>query len=174
MYNDDIYVRCVTAHIHRVIQYLVPRPPKSPSIQITILPISDKVTVYRSTEIYRRIESDVTKMNSAEYKTLRYLTPKLRLAVKDNLVDLSGALFAAELITKENSEEIENACLPKENRAASLVMFVLSKVEQNPASYHTFIKVLRERDLSHYERILHMLEDTYKGTIIITFMHYTN
>ena len=105
-------------------------------------------------------------MDSAEYRTLRHHTSALRLAVKDNLIDLSGALFAAGLISEENCDEVENANHTRESRAASLIRVIQSKVQQSPtANYETFTRVLRDRDQSQiYQPVLSLLQGTYEGT----------
>ena len=105
-------------------------------------------------------------MDSAEYRTLRHHTSDLRLAVKDNLIDLSGALFSAHLISEENCEEVENTNHTRESRAASLIRFILSKVQQSPtASYDTFTRVLRDRNQSQYQPVLSLLQGTYEGMV---------
>lgn len=101
--------------------------------------------------------------NSAEYRTLQYHTNDLGLAVKEDLDDLSGELFAAGLITKLNREEATYKMHLKEDRAAKLVGIVQDKVEENPQNYHTFISLLRRRDLCKYKDVLCKVEHTYKS-----------
>ena len=57
-------------------------------------------------------------MESAEYRAIKLNTRELCVAVKDNLIDVSGALFAADLISQESWEEVGNANHTRESRAA--------------------------------------------------------
>ena len=102
-------------------------------------------------------------LNSAEYRTLQYHTNDLGRAVKEDLDDLSGALFAAGLITKVNRDEVTYMMHLKEDRAAKLVGFVQDKVEENPQNYHTFISLLKQRDPFQYGDVLCKVERTYKS-----------
>ena len=100
-------------------------------------------------------------MESAEYRAIKLNTRELCVAVKDNLIDVSGALFAADLISQESWEEVGNANHTRESRAANLIKFVLDKVQQSSTNYSHFTRVLGERDPSHYKTVLGMLQDTY-------------
>ena len=104
-------------------------------------------------------------LNSAEYRTLQFHTNDLGRAVKEDLDDLSGALFAESLITKVNREEVTYVMHLKEDRAAKLIGLVQDKVAENPQNYHTFISLLRQRDLSKYGDVLCKLERTYKSSM---------
>ena len=106
-------------------------------------------------------------LNSAEYRTLQHHTNDLGRAVKEDLGDLSGALFAAGLITKLNRDEVTYMMHLKEERAAKLVGFVQDKVAENPQNYHTFISLLRQRDPSKYRDILWEVEHTYKSMSLL-------
>ena len=100
-------------------------------------------------------------MESAEYRTIKLNTSELCLAVKYDLIGVSGALFAADLISKESWEEVRNANHTRESRAANLIKFVLDKVQQTSTNYSHFTRVLGERDPSQYQTVLCMLQDTY-------------
>ena len=106
-------------------------------------------------------------LDSAEYRTLQSHTNDLRLAVKADLIGLSGDVFGAGLITKETCDGIADRMHSKEERAASLVGFVQDKVQESPQNYHIFIGVLRQRGLSQYGDILRKLKDTYKGVFSV-------
>lgn len=103
--------------------------------------------------------------NTAESRTLQSRTNELRLAVKHDLTGLGGALFSVGLITKGICEELGNAMHSEDTRASRLIGIIQDKVRENPRNYHTFIGVLEKQDLTQYGDILHMLQDTYKGTI---------
>ena len=103
----------------------------------------------------------MTGTNSAEYRTLVDLTVDLRLAVRDDLVGLSGALVGAWLITRDDGENMLNSTIPQSGRAAMLVSLIQAKVEQNPQNYQKFIDIL-ERDKLKNEDILKKLQETYE------------
>ena len=105
--------------------------------------------------------------NSAEYRTLKKHTVDLRLAVKSDLVGLGGTLFASDLITKVDCDNLTNQSISKDNHAAKVVGLIQDKVEQDPRNYHTFISAL-EKDSSHYNAILQTLNKTYSGKFSFT------
>ena len=107
-------------------------------------------------------------VNSAEYRTLKRHTPDLRLAVKPDLLGLGGDLFAADLITKEHSDELRNQTCSEESRSASLIGFIQDKVAQDPQNYHTFVSALEKRDSLQYGGILNMLQESYRGMLTIS------
>ena len=104
--------------------------------------------------------------NSAEYRTLKKHTTDLRLAVKPDLTGLGGALFATNLITKEQSDGLRNRTYSEEDRSADLIGFIQDKVAQGTQNYRTFTSALEQRDSSHYGDILQKLQQTYKGMLI--------
>lgn len=98
---------------------------------------------------------------SIEYRTLVRLTSDIELAVKDKLVGIGGKLVSSELITPAQSKEIRNSHNPEDVRAADLVEYIQTKVQQNPPKhYRAFIEVL-ESDLAEYGDILKKLKDMY-------------
>ena len=99
-------------------------------------------------------------VNSAEYKTLKKHTNELCLTVKADLIGLGGALFADDLITKEQNDDLSNQTHARRDRAAKLIGLILDKVELDPQNYHTFIGVLERRDLAQYGRIVRQLQET--------------
>ena len=104
--------------------------------------------------------------NTAEYRTLQCLTSDLCLAVKQDLIGLSGDLFADGFITQNISEDLRNSMHSKEDRAARLIGIVQDKVREGPCNYHTFISVLKKRDQTQYGNILSSLQDTYNQGMI--------
>ena len=106
--------------------------------------------------------------NTAEYRTLQSLTNELSLAVKQDLTGVCGALFADGLITRGICEDLGNALLPKEERAARLIGIIQDKVQEGPHNYQIFISVLEKRGLTQYRDILRTLQDTYKGMISLS------
>ena len=104
--------------------------------------------------------------NTSEYRTLQCHTNDLRLAVKRDLTGLSGALFAADLVTKEESDDLRSTMRHSEDdRAAQLVGLIQDKVKENTENFNKFITVLHNRDRTQYRDILHRLKDTYNGMV---------
>ena len=56
--------------------------------------------------------------NSAEYRTLIDLTSELRLAVRSDLISLSGDLLSARLISPNNDAELMNTFRSDAERSA--------------------------------------------------------
>ena len=102
-------------------------------------------------------------VNSVEYATLIRHTNDVCLAVKADLLGVGGDLLSKHLITKVNEDELRNAMISEDVRAARLVGFMQDKVEEDPQHYHTFIEVLRERGESRYGGILRKLQETYNN-----------
>ena len=111
--------------------------------------------------------------NTAEYRTLQFLTNELTLAVKQDLTGVCGALFAVGLIIRGTREVMGNALIPKEERAARLIGIIQGKVQEGPHNYQIFISVLEKRGLTQYCDILRMLQDTYKGMISLSTLNIT-
>ena len=101
-------------------------------------------------------------MFSPEYNTIIQCTPKLRTAVKGHLTVLSGRLLENYLVDSEKESDLRNEFHSESKRAAWLVELVLDKVKLNPASYHTFVKVLEE-DKDAFMDILELLSTTYRS-----------
>ena len=99
--------------------------------------------------------------NSAEYKTMIDLTSELRLAVRSELVTLTGSLLASRLISLDNDIELRNTAHSEVERSAKLVELVQNKVRQNPCHYHSFIGILQGNQ-DQYRDILQRLEHTYQ------------
>ena len=103
----------------------------------------------------------MTSENSAEYKTVIDLTNQLRLAVKSELISLSGSLLSARLISPEGDTELRNTAHSEIERTARLVELVQNKVQQNPRNYCSFIGILQGSQ-ERYRDILQQLEYTYR------------
>jgi hypothetical protein len=84
----------------------------------------------------------------------------LKSAFKHNLNEISGQLLSKGLITSDQDCQLRNEVRPKSNRAAELVDLVLSKVELDSGSYHTFIECLEE-DQENNQQILEILKGAY-------------
>lgn len=102
-----------------------------------------------------------------EYNTLVQCSQKLRVAIQGDLINLSGHLLAAGLISPDTSSEMRNGSAPASERAAKLVALIINKVQLNPRSYSTFIDVLSQES-HYYSDILRILNETYsslRGTL---------
>ena len=99
---------------------------------------------------------------SAEYETMIDLTSELRLAVRPELISLTGSLLASRLISPDNDAELRDTSHSSEvERSARLVELVQNKVQQNPRYYHTFIGIL-QGNADQYRDILQRLEQVYQ------------
>ena len=81
--------------------------------------------------------------DTVEYNTLIKLTSELRLAVRSELISLTGALLASRLISLDNDIELRNTAHSEVERSARLVELVQNKVRQNPHHYHSFVGILQ-------------------------------
>jgi hypothetical protein len=100
--------------------------------------------------------------NSAEYRTMIDLTSELRLAVRPELISLTGSLLASRLISPDNDIELRDTAHSGEvERSARLVELVQNKVRQNPHHYHSFTGILQGNQ-DQYRDILQRLEQTYQ------------
>ena len=95
--------------------------------------------------------------NSTEYKALIALTTDLRLAVRSDLISLSGALLSSRLISTDNEAELRNTVHSEAERSARLVELVQNKVQQSAHHYHTFVGILCENQ-DHHADILKKLD----------------
>ena len=100
--------------------------------------------------------------NTPEYTTIKKATGKLLRAVQNNIVTLGADLLAVDLINDDNFTLLRNEIHGSTvTRAADLVGFVTNQVEQNPKSFHVFVKVLME-DRATYKEALKLLEPIYR------------
>lgn len=98
--------------------------------------------------------------DTVEYNTLIKLTSELRLAVRSELISLTGALLASQLISLDNDIELRNTAHSEVERSARLVELVQNKVRQNPHHYHSFVGILQGNQ-DQYRDMLQQLEDAY-------------
>ena len=104
--------------------------------------------------------------NSPEYRALIKATGKLTRVVKNNITSLCADLVANNLITPDQQRKLRNPNQDVLDRAADLVELITDKVEQNPANYYTFVKILEE-DRATYKDVLELLvlpNDTVSST----------
>ena len=97
---------------------------------------------------------------SDEYRTLIDLTSELRLAVRSELISLTGFLLASRLISLDNDIELRNTARSEVERSAKLVELIQTKVRQNPHHYHSFVGILQGNQ-DQYRDILQRLQ--YRG-----------
>ena len=99
-------------------------------------------------------------MESPEYRTLFHHTTDLRLALQDDLTQISGFLFKNHLITQNQSCNFRNTTFSKKDRVADLVDGIQVKVKQDVNCYYTFISILNSIENGYYSSILRKLEET--------------
>ena len=100
--------------------------------------------------------------SSAEYRAVIDLTSELRLAVRPELISLTGSLLASRLISPGNDIELRDTAHSGEaERSARLVELIQNKVRQNPHHYHSFIGIL-QGNKDQYGDILQRLEQAYQ------------
>ena len=99
--------------------------------------------------------------NSAECRTLIDLTSELRLAIRSELISLTGSLLSARLISLDNDDELRNTAHSEIDRSARLVWLIQNKVRQNPHHYHSFIDILQDNQ-DQFKDILQQLKQTYQ------------
>ena len=114
----------------------------------------------------RHLCRDSMGQSSAEYATTEYsilinLTSELRLAVRSELISLTGSLLASRLISPESEAELRNTAHSEVERSARLVELVQNKVRQNSRHYHSFIGILQGNQ-DQYRDILQRLEQAYQ------------
>ena len=97
---------------------------------------------------------------ASEYRTVISHTTDLRLAVRFDLIALSGELLAVGLISPDNDSELRNTRQSEAERAAKLVEIIQTKIKLNCKHYYTFLNVLRTRHQQQYSDILHKLDKT--------------
>lgn len=105
-------------------------------------------------------EDRASMSNTPEYRTIIQCTPELTTALKNDLVSLSGELLAAGLISDDNSAAIRNPFVDASQRASQLVGFIRNRISLDTANYHSFIRILKQREDDHKE-ILQILYKKY-------------
>jgi hypothetical protein len=99
--------------------------------------------------------------NTPEHRTIIHCTPELTAALKHDLISLSGELLAAGLISDDNYAALCNQFISVADRAAQLAGFVRNRVLLDIVNYHSFIRVLKQREDDHYD-ILQCLYKKYR------------
>ena len=103
-------------------------------------------------------EAVTSTSNTFEYQTIISCTTKLRDAVCNNLVRLSGCLLEKGLISQHNDSELRNRYVEEADRAARLVEMIQHKVKLDRCNYVKFTSILEE-DSHHYSDILRILKE---------------
>ena len=112
--------------------------------------------------LYKALLSGTMTESSAEYRAMIDLTSELRLAVRPELIFLTGSLPASRLISPDNDIELRDTAHSGEvERSARLVELVQNKVRQNPRHYHSFTGILQGNE-NQYRDILQQLEQAYQ------------
>ena len=94
--------------------------------------------------------------NSPEYCSIVKATGKLTRVLKSNITPICVDLVSNHLITPDQQRKLRNPHHDALDRAADLVELLTDKVEENPANYHTLIKILGE-DRTMYGDVLECL-----------------
>jgi hypothetical protein len=95
--------------------------------------------------------------SSPEYCSIVKATSKLTRALKNNITLLCADLVSNHLITPDQQRKLRNSSHHNDiERAADLVEHLTDKVEENPAYYHTLVKILEE-DRTAYGDVLEYL-----------------
>ena len=102
--------------------------------------------------------------DTVEYQTIVKATGKLKKAVQNNITPLCDELVSNGLITTDNKKALRNPNHDIGEWASDLVELITDKVEQNPANYHIFVKILKGEDTSTYMDILKVLDITVPAT----------
>jgi hypothetical protein len=89
-------------------------------------------------------------------------TTKLRAAVCNDLVRLSGYLLEKGLISQENDSGLRNRYVEEVDRAARLVELIQQKVKLDSRNYVQFTSILEE-EKHHYSDILRILREAYSS-----------
>ena len=96
-----------------------------------------------------------------ECRTIIQCTSELTTALKSDIISLSRELIAAGLISDDNAAALRNQFIGEAHRAAQLVGLVRNRVSLDTANYHSFIRVLKQRQDDHKD-ILRILYKKYR------------
>ena len=94
--------------------------------------------------------------NSPEYCSIVKATGKLTRALKNNITPICADLVSNHLITPDQQKKLRNPTRDAIESAADLVQLLTDKVEENPANYHTLVRILEE-DKTTYRDVLERL-----------------
>ena len=100
--------------------------------------------------------------DSPEYEAMKDCVPRLRLAVKGDLVTISGELLAARLISEDKEASLRNKMIDEGERAAEMVSLIMDKVREDRGNYHVFLEILKQDHLrGRYQSIIGKLEEKF-------------
>ena len=91
--------------------------------------------------------------NTPEYRAILKANESLTRALMNNFIPICAKLVANDLITPDQQRKLRNPNQDAMERAAELVQLLTDKVEENPANYHTLVKIL-EKDRATYRGVL--------------------
>ena len=94
--------------------------------------------------------------NSPEYCSIVEATGKLTRALKNNITPICADLVSKHLITTEQQRGLRNPVHEAIDRAADLVQLLTDKVEENPANYHTLVRILEEDKTTYGDVLEHL------------------
>ena len=103
-------------------------------------------------------DAEQTPMTAEYHAFLRHIQD-IELLIKSHIVVIGGELLSSKLITHSQYEETRERL---ELRAADLVGYLQTRVQQDHNHYHTFLDVLK-RDPERYGGVLKKLKDTYES-----------
>ena len=102
--------------------------------------------------------------STPEFATIVRLSSDLRLAVQDDLLDLSLRLQGCQppILNQDNAAEVTNTMVAAPERAVKLVGYITNRVQGDPGCYHALIKVLETKtNALYYKHILGQLSETF-------------
>lgn len=79
-----------------------------------------------------------------EYKVVKRLFIKLKIAVQGDLINISDRLFSCDMISADKCTEFKDEMALQHVRGSNLVSAVLSKIEMDSRNYDKFICVLNQ------------------------------
>ena len=100
--------------------------------------------------------------DSPEYEAMKDCVPRLRLAVKGDLISMSGELLAARLISEDKEASLRNKVVDESERAAEMVSLIMDKVREDRSNYRVFLEILEQDYLrARYQSIIDKLTEKY-------------
>ena len=100
--------------------------------------------------------------STPEFATIVSLSNDLRLAVQDDLLELSLRLQSSQppILNQDNAAEVTNTMVAAPERAGKLVGYITNRVRADPRCYHALVKVF-EANTPYYKHILGKLSETF-------------
>ena len=104
----------------------------------------------------------ISGKRTPEYKVIKRLFTKLKVAVQGDLIDISDRLFSCGMISADKCTEFKDSerAFPHV-RASNLVSTILSKIEMDSRYFEKFISVLNESG-DYYRDILEEINSHHK------------